>query len=113
MDDFVVAWILGATIAAFLGLIPASLAQKKGYSFGLWWLYGWALFIVAIVHVSLIPEKKVESENIRQMSQETKNIVKSPELKKIDELRQYKELYDEGILTSEEFEMKKRQLLGL
>lgn len=29
MDDFVVAWILGATIAAFLGLIPASLAQKK------------------------------------------------------------------------------------
>lgn len=113
MDDFVVAWILGATIAAFLGLIPASLAQKKGYSFGLWWLYGWALFIVAIVHVSLIPEKKVESENIRQMSQETKNIVKSPELKKIDELRQYKELYDEGILTLEEFEMKKRQLLGL
>ena len=79
----------------------------------MWWLYGWALFIVAIVHVSLIPEKKVESENIRQMSQETKNIVKSPELKKIDELRQYKELYDEGILTSEEFEMKKRQLLGL
>lgn len=71
------------------------------------------MFIVAIVHVSLIPEKKVESENIRQMSQETKNIVKSPELKKIDELRQYKELYDEGILTSEEFEMKKRQLLGL
>lgn len=79
----------------------------------MWWLYGWALFIVAIVHVSLIPEKKVESENIRQMSQETKNIVKSPELKKIDELRQYKELYDEGILTSEEFEMKKRQLLEL
>ena len=71
------------------------------------------MFIVAIVHVSLIPEKKVESENIRQMSQETKNIVKSPELKKIDELRQYKELYDEGILTSEEFEMKKRQLLEL
>ena len=55
----------------------------------------------------------MESENIRQMSQETKNIVKSPELKKIDELRQYKELYDEGILTSEEFEMKKRQLLEL
>ena len=79
----------------------------------MWWLYGWALFIVAIVHVSLIPEKKVESENIRQMSQETKNTVKSPELKKIDELRQYKELYDEGILTSEEFEMKKRQLLEL
>lgn len=92
---------------------PSLTSTKKGYSFGLWWLYGWALFIVAIVHVSLIPEKKVESENIRQMSQETKNIVKSPELKKIDELRQYKELYDEGILTSEEFEMKKRQLLGL
>ena len=27
-------------IAAFLGLIPASIAKNKGYSFGVWWFYG-------------------------------------------------------------------------
>ena len=30
-----------------------------------------------------------------------------------DELKKYKELADEGIITQEEFEQKKKQLLGL
>lgn len=33
--------------------------------------------------------------------------------KNFDELKKYKELYDEGIITKEEFEAKKKQLLGL
>ena len=49
-------YIVSLIIAAGLGFIPASIAKKKGYSFGLWWFYGWMLFIVAIIHVSLIPE---------------------------------------------------------
>lgn len=44
-------------IAAGLGLIPANIAKKKGYSFGLWWFYGWMLFIVAIIHAALIEDK--------------------------------------------------------
>ena len=31
----------------------------------------------------------------------------------IEEIKQYKELLDAGIITAEEFAMKKRQLLGL
>jgi len=42
-------------IAAILGLIPAFIAQSKGRSFGAWWLYGALLFIVAIIHVLVIP----------------------------------------------------------
>lgn len=35
-------------LAVLLGLIPAVIAKNKGYSFGLWWLFGGALFIVAL-----------------------------------------------------------------
>lgn len=44
-------------ISALLGLIPAHIAQKKGRSFGLWWFYGWMLFIVALIH-SLVMKKQ-------------------------------------------------------
>lgn len=36
--------------AVLLGLIPASIASGKGYDFTTWWLYGAALFIVALPH---------------------------------------------------------------
>ncbi len=49
--------ILSLGIAALLGLIPASIAKKKGRSFGLWWFYGWMLFIVALVHSLIMKEK--------------------------------------------------------
>jgi hypothetical protein len=34
-----------------LGLIPAVIAQKKGRSFLLWWIFGALLFIVALIAV--------------------------------------------------------------
>jgi len=36
--------------AAILGCLPAAIASGKGGSFGLWWLYGALLFIVALPH---------------------------------------------------------------
>jgi RNA polymerase subunit RPABC4/transcription elongation factor Spt4 len=41
-------------LAVLLGLIPAALAKGKGRSFGLWWFYGAALFIIALPHSLLI-----------------------------------------------------------
>jgi hypothetical protein len=35
-------------VLALLGLIPASIAQRKGGSFFGWWLFGVLLFIVAV-----------------------------------------------------------------
>jgi len=37
-------------LAVLIGLVPAFIAQKKGKSFLLWWLYGAMLFIVALPH---------------------------------------------------------------
>jgi hypothetical protein len=41
-------------IAAVLAVIPAKVAESKGRSFLLWWVYGWMLLIVAIPHALLL-----------------------------------------------------------
>ena len=41
-------------LPVLLGLIPAYIAKQKGRSFGLWWLYGAAILIVALPHSLLI-----------------------------------------------------------
>ncbi len=41
-------------IAALMGLIPAAIAQSKGHEFVRWWLYGSALFLVALPHSLLL-----------------------------------------------------------
>ena len=40
-------------IVILLGLIPAAIAQRKGESFVVWWIYGSLLFIVALPHALL------------------------------------------------------------
>ena len=96
-------YLIVLAIAAGLGFIPANIAKKKGYSFGLWWFYGWMLFIVAIIHVNLIPDKNAQAEAVQG----------SAALGAADALKQFKELLDAGAITQEEYDAKKRQLLGL
>lgn len=51
-------------LALFLGLIPAYIAKNKGRSFGVWYIYGVLLFIVALIHSILISKRpKTETEN--------------------------------------------------
>ena len=50
--------------AVLIGLVPAIIAKGKGRSFGLWWFYGAALFIIDLPH-SLI--MKSDDENIERM----------------------------------------------
>lgn len=49
-----------------IGLIPAFIAQRKGRSFIIWWIYGTLLFIVALIHSMLMkPDvKKIETDSI-------------------------------------------------
>lgn len=41
-------------LAALIGLIPAAIAAGKGRNFMLWWLYGAALFIIALPHALIM-----------------------------------------------------------
>jgi len=48
-------WIL-------IGLIPAAIAQSKGKSFVGWWIYGCALFIIALPHALIMrPDQQKEA----------------------------------------------------
>ena len=52
----------------------------------------------------------IETHIVRQ--NKVLNTINSP-TSNADEIKKYKELFDEGIITLEEFEAKKKQLLGL
>ncbi len=67
--------------AVLLGLIPAMIAQSKGRSFGLWWLYGAMLFIIALPH-SLIMSADKKSVEVRQLSEGMKKCPYCAELVK-------------------------------
>ena len=55
-------------LAVLIGLIPAAIAQGKGHSFVAWWLFGAALFIVALPAALLIkPDAEAVEQN--QISQ--------------------------------------------
>ena len=43
-------------MASVLGLIPAVIAYRKGRSFGLWWIYGSMLFIVALFCLVMVAQ---------------------------------------------------------
>lgn len=65
-------WVFALIVAALLALIPANIAKSKGRSFGLWWLYGWMLFIIALIHALSLPynqdvlDKKAEAAGERR-----------------------------------------------
>ena len=101
-------------VAAFLGLIPAYIAKNKGHSFGLWWFYGWMLFIVAIIHVQFIEDYSSTTGGTLNSEVNGKASNRMQPVNNIaDELKRLKELQDAGLITEEDFEMKKKQLLGL
>jgi hypothetical protein len=48
----------GIVLAAILGILPGMIAQRKGRCFVDWWLYGVALFAVALVHALLLDPRR-------------------------------------------------------
>lgn len=71
------------------------------------------------IHFKLVKNKdKIHSELSkllmeRQHSEKQNNIQTNTTTSNADELKKYKELLDGGIITQEEFDAKKKQLLGL
>jgi len=49
-------------MAMLIGLIPATIAQSKGRSFIVFWLYGTLFFIVALPHALLMRTTKKKAE---------------------------------------------------
>lgn len=70
-------------IPALLGLIPATIARGKGHSFGLWWLYGAAIFIIALPHAILM-KPNMQGLEKRQIAEGMKKCSHCAELIKAD-----------------------------
>jgi hypothetical protein len=53
--------------AVLLGVIPASIAQSKGRNFVAWWLYGAAIFIIALPHSLMLKAdtQRIEREQLQ------------------------------------------------
>lgn len=66
-------------VAVLIGLIPAAIAQGKGKSFVLWWIYGAAIFIVALPH-ALIMKPDTKAAEIRDLSNGMKKCSSCAEL---------------------------------
>lgn len=61
MDDIIKGlFIIFFTVLFFvlLGTIPANIAEKKGRNIAKWWLYGFTLFPIAIIHCLFLKDSR-------------------------------------------------------
>ena len=64
-------FVLYLIIDALLSLIPTSIANNKGKSFGLWYLYSFFLWPIAFIHSLCLPnEKRIEEIDVTENSNE-------------------------------------------
>ena len=53
-------------IVAFLAIIPAIIAKKKGRNVFIWWLYGFAFFLIALIHSLFLKDENNDPDEIYQ-----------------------------------------------
>lgn len=108
-------------ISAALGFIPAYLARKKGYSQGLFWLFGFFLFLPAIIVACCIEDKtKPKPPTAVYVAQPYAPPYAPPAAppapssspSPVDELQRYKDLLDRGVISQEEYDAVKAKLLN-
>ena len=103
------AMLLLPIIPIVFGLICRAISNSRGMKGGFWW--GFLLGIIGVIVVAVRPKDKQEASNNVAPAVAFNNT--STRVSDSDEIKKYKELLDSGIITQEEFEAKKKQLLGL
>lgn len=88
-----------------IALIPANIAKKKGYSFAGFFIMGIFFFLLGLIVSLCLDDKTVQPNDI--IIQKPDNYNSSV----ADEIKKFKELMDNGVISSEEFEAKKKELL--
>lgn len=92
-----------------LAFIPARIAEKKGRSFNTWYVYGFLLFIVALIHAALMEDltpPRVDETPLAKL-----NVNTSSNVDAADVILKYKELLDAGAITESEYETLKKRLM--
>ena len=108
-------------ISVALGFIPAYLARKKGYSYGLFWLFGFFLFLPALIVACCIEDKTkpkppttvyVAQPYVQPYAPSAAPAAPSDSPSPVDELQRYKDLLDRGAISQEEYDAVKAKLLN-
>lgn len=108
-------------ISVALGFIPATIARKKGYSQGLFWLFGFFLFLPALIVACCIEDKTkpkpptavyVAQPYVRPYAPPAAPAAPSDSPSPVDELQHYKDLLDRGAISQEEYDAVKAKLLN-
>lgn len=94
-----------------LGIIPARIAKEKGYSFGTWYVYGILLFPIAFIHSGFLKDRSEEIKKCEEMGKKRKEEIRN-EKKSPKKLIKLIKLYDENIITKEEFKKQKDMIWG-
>ena len=108
-------------ISVALGFIPATIARKKGYSQGLFWLFGLFLFLPALIVACCIEDKTkpkpptavyVAQPYAQPYAPPAAPPAPSSSPSPVDELQRYKDLLDRGVISQEEYDAVKAKLLN-
>lgn len=62
LSEFLVIVIIIAVLCA-LAWIPANMARRKGYSFGVFFIFGFVFFLAALVSAAMLPDKRTMTES--------------------------------------------------
>lgn len=91
--------IISAIYCLGFGLLGGYINEKKGCNY---WTGFWCSFLFGVLGLIIVAVQK--DKNQSSNNNNTSNT---------EELKKYKELLDNEVITQEEFEAKKKQLLGL
>ena len=107
--------IISFLFLIFFAFYAFAIAEVDTTNWRYEWTINWLFYIIVAMHIItivfaiLLKTNKFETTSVRVEQIKSNNSLTS----KADELKQYKELLDSGIITQEEFDAKKKQLLGL
>ena len=109
VDAYLSTYAIVAVIAGVVcGFITKSINESRGGEGGFWW--GCLLGVIGIIIVAVRP---MDGNNSNQSNSAPSRQYSAPVTSAADELKKYKELLDQGIITEEEYQKKKEQLLRM
>ena len=115
-------WLVVVVVAAVvMGCVTKKINEDRGYSEGFLW--GFLLGVIGIVIVTCRPSPDYYYKNrtIRENTLSATPPVYSPqtpivgekEVTDAEKIENFKKLLDDGVITEEEFQAKKKQILGI
>ena len=104
-----IGYIIGGVIVGIIfGCITKHINESKGYEGGFAW--GFWLSFIGIIVVACKPDNRIYTQMQNQNAANSSYSANHGQ-SAADELKKYKELMDQGVITQAEFQAKKEQLL--